>query len=443
VRLLDQLRTSRPSESRSGLIDVLQQQLMFFQGNAYPLSTTMPNTAGEKVDASLVSYTGQVYRQSGPVFACILARMSVFSEARFAFRRYEQGRPQEPFTTADLEPLERPWMGGTTGDLLSKMLQHADLTGNAYVVRSAGGGLRLLRPDWVTIVIDSPSGDPNGPDARVLGYRYQPAGDIARPAQLFPPNEVAHFAPIPDPLAAYRGMSWLTPVVREIQGDQAMTVHKNRFFEHAATPNLVVKVDPSVALEAFREFKDEFLAQQQGVQNAYKTLFLGGGADATVVGRDFQQMDFKAVQGASETRIAAAAGVPPIIAGFSEGLSSATYSNYAQARRRFADGTLRPLWRNAAASLETVVNVPAGAHLWYSDRDIAFLREDANDQAVIQGRHVTQVVALVRDGFTPESSIAAVKSGDLTLLEHTGNLSVQLQPSNPDDQDPTEGVDDE
>ena len=44
--------------------------------------------------------------------------------------------------------------------------------------------------------------------------------------------------------------------------------------------------------------------------NAYKTLFLAGGADVKVVGADLKQVDFKQVQGAGETRIAAAAGVP-------------------------------------------------------------------------------------------------------------------------------------
>jgi hypothetical protein len=58
-----------------------------------------------------------------------------------------------------------------------------------------------------------------------------------------------------------------------------------------------------------------------------------------------KQIDFKVTQGHGETRIAAAAGVPPIIVGLSEGLEAATYSNYGQARRRFADVTMRPLWR--------------------------------------------------------------------------------------------------
>ena len=35
------------------------------------------------------------------------------------------------------------------------------------------------------------------------------------------------------------GMSWLQPLVREILSDQAATLHKQRFFENAATPNQI------------------------------------------------------------------------------------------------------------------------------------------------------------------------------------------------------------
>jgi phage portal protein BeeE len=127
-----------------------------------------------------------------------------------------------------------------------------------------------------------------------------------------------------------------------------------------------------------------FRAGHEGALNAYKTLFLAGGADVKTVGTDFKQLDLKAVQGAGETRIAAAAGVPPVVVGLSEGLQAATYSNYAQARRRFADQTMRPLWRNAAGSLARIINVPPASELWYDDRDIPALREDEKDAADIQ-----------------------------------------------------------
>ena len=122
---------------------------------------------------------------------------------------------------------------------------------------------------------------------------------------------------------------------------------------------------------------------------AYKTMYLAGGADVTIVGSDLKQLDFKLTQGAGETRIAAAAGVPPIIVGLSEGLQAATYSNYGQARRRFSDLTMRPLWGNVVGSLATIVPVPGGAELWYDDRDIPFLAEDRKDEA--RDRHAPSV----------------------------------------------------
>jgi phage portal protein BeeE len=121
-----------------------------------------------------------------------------------------------------------------------------------------------------------------------------------------------------------------------------------------------------------------------GGWDKFKTMYLAGGTKMEVVGSNLQQIDFKAVQGAGETRIAAAAGVPPVIVGLSEGLQAATYSNYGQARRRFADNTMRPLWRNFAGSLETIVPPPPGSRLWYDDRDIQALAEDKKDLAEVR-----------------------------------------------------------
>jgi hypothetical protein len=160
------------------------------------------------------------------------------------------------------------------------------------------------------------------------------------------PEEVAHFAPIPDPQARFRGMSWLTPVIRRSWATrrrraQAAVLRERR----DAEPDRQAR--PDVSRQAFESWTKLFEEKYGGgVGNAYKTMYLGGGADATVVGADLKQLDFKVTQGAGETRIAAAAGVPPVIVGLSEGLQAATYSNYSQARRRFADGTMRPLWRN-------------------------------------------------------------------------------------------------
>ena len=411
---------------------------IYSTGMRYPLYGLQQTIAGheEEIPSDFTGYVQAAYRGNGVVFACMLARMMLFSEARFTWRQIRSGAPGKLFGTADLAVLEHPWPSGTTGDLLARAIVDVDLSGNAFLARRPGPTIKRMRPDWVTIILGS-QGDPDTQagdlDAEVLGYIYHPGGEYSgrAPVNLLR-EQVAHFAPIPDPLASYRGMSWLTPIVREIVADSAATTHKLKFFENGATPNMVVKLDPAVTMTAFDAWVDKFEAAHAGVLNAYKTLYLGAGAEATVVGADMRQIDFKVTQGAGETRIAAAAGVPPIIVGLSEGLQAATYSNYGQARRRFADGTMWPLWRNMVGSLETIVPPPAGSQLWVDDSDIPFLREDEKDRADIQSTQAQSIKALTDAGFDPTSVIDAITAGDLGRLSHTGLYSVQLQPPNPD-----------
>lgn len=742
-----------------------------FNGHTY----TLGGSTQEEPTGLYSSVVQTAYKTNGVVFACMLVRMLLFAEARFQFRRLRSGRPGELFGTDALLPLETPWPGGTTGDLMSRAIQYADLAGNAFVARR-GRELAMLRPDWVDILVGSERDTDVvqwDVDARAIGYVYYPGGkQSGRDAVVFASEEVAHFAPIPDPVAQFRGMSWITPLYREVMADKAMTDHKLAFMEHAATPNMVVKIDtPDVA--KFREWTELFREKYEGSSNAYKTLFLAQGFDATPVGADFQQMEFKITQGAGEplaldtpiptpdgwttmgeiepgefvfgrtgaparvaavspihvgrdcfrvtfsdqtsiiadanhvwqvidratgsnnvvdgvrrrpesqmttaeiatgieewraagktqarrygipagdpvelddkdllvdpyvlgawlgdgatagaaicgaqpdlefiaseieargytvsrwntaadkvdvigipggllaaldalgvlgnkhipaeylrasmtqrldllrglmdtdgtvgsigkescefsskwehlarqvaelsrslgyratvssrkdarsrtgltwrvtfradpdvvpfllerkaercvtpvwvknraivsvepvdsvpvrcisvetpdhlfragegwtlthnTRIAAAAGVPPVIVGLSEGLQAATYSNYGQARRRFADGTMSPLWRNMCGSLSRIIDVPSGTELAVDMRDIPFLKEDQKDAAQIQAMESATIRTLVDGGFEPDSVVQAVVAGDLSRLKHTGKLSVQLQ----------------
>jgi phage portal protein BeeE len=407
------------------------QSYFSYLGSTYPLSLQQTLSGNqEEIRESFPGVIQGAYRSNGIIFACMLVRMLLFSEARFQFRRMQDGRPGELFGSQELTRLEHPWPGATTGDLLSRAVQDADLAGNFFAARKVDRVARM-RPDWVDIVIgserdeDIEAGDL---DAEIVGYIYHPGGRHSGREQVnLLREQVCHFAPIPDPAAFYRGMSWLTPIVREVMADKAMTDHRLKFFENGATPNMVVKTELSDQ-NKLDMFKAKFKAEHHGTANAYDTLFLGMGMDAEVVGANLKQIEFKVVQGAGETRIAAAAGVPPVIVGLSEGLDAATYSNYAQARRRLADGTMRPLWRNMAGSAANLVNVPTGAELWYDDRDISFLQDDMKDRADIQQTQAIALKALTEAGFTPESARDAIIADDFARLMHSGMFSVQLQP---------------
>jgi hypothetical protein len=172
-------------------------------------------------------------------------------------------------------------------------------------------------------------------------------------------------------------------------------------------------------------------------------MYLAGAVDAKVVGSDLQQMTFKEVQGAGQTILAAAAGVPPVVVGFSEGLagSSLNSGNFAASMRRFADLTGRPWWADAFASLASIVPPPAGAELFYDDRYIPALKDDIKDAAEVQALNAQAIRTLVDGGFEPDSVVAAVNAGDLKRLQHTGKLSVQLQEPGTESAEPADTED--
>lgn len=385
--------------------------------------TTYQSGDAEPIQQTFQGYAQSGYSQNSVVFSVVLARLMLFSEATFKFRNESDKRL---FGTPDLAVLENPWPGGTTGELLARMEQDVSLAGNAFV-RRWPDRLERLRPDWVDIVHEDRGGE-GGPDD-VVGYVYWCDGRSTGEAELIPVEDVAHWSPIPDPLAEFRGMSWLTPVVREVNADLEMTAHKQAFFENAATPNMLIRYQGTLGDGILDQLAQRLNARHTGPDNAFRTLVLDGGADVTMIGSKFTDMAFTALQAAGENRIAAAGGVPAIVVGLKEGLDAATYSNYELAMRRFADVTMRPLWRSAAAALAKLVNVPPGSRLWYDTTDIAALRQGEKERAETMQVQSLAAGEFIRSGYEPGSVTAAVMAGDLSLLTHTGAIPTALYPN--------------
>lgn len=405
MRLIDRIRKTEPAR----MIDA-----------ATVLQQTWGSGSGvERPFTSFVDWTTNGYMGNPVVFAVVQARIDLFAEVTFKFRDKTTKRL---FGTPDLLKLEKPWVGGTTAELLARMEQDVSIAGNAFI-RDYGDYLERLRPDWVGIIhTESENGG-----QEVVGYVYHDGGMGMCEPEILDAAEVAHWSPIPDPLAEYRGMSWLTPVVREINADDAMTAHKQNFMDNAATPNMVIKYERKLDPEVVNRLRERLRARFSGPAGD-KTMVLDEGADMTVVGSTFEQMAFTAVQSAGEARIAAAASVPPIVAGLQAGLDAATYSNYAAAIKAFGDLFMRAHWRSACGALAKLVNVPTGAELWYDVSDIAALQDSEIQKADASSKNAATINAYVMNGFTPESAIQAVVSGDPTLLQHTGAVSVQLYP---------------
>jgi len=370
----------------------------------------------------VVAAAQEAYSTNGVVFACILTRMMLLSEARFTMQSLVD---KGTYGTPDLSILEKPWPNGTTAELIARMELDLSTAGNAFVWKAEPDRLVPMPPDEVTIVSEKVRSSGGGTYRQVIGYDWNPTstnppglgpGKDDDEAQTLTVDEVAHWAPIPDPQARWRGMSWLTPAMREVEGDSGMTAYKTQYLDHAATPNMLVQYPQKLRPDTIDRVVERMSERYGGVSNAFRTIVLDQGATGTVVGNTFEQMDYSHVQGIGEDRICADAGVDPVLIGLlTIGRSSVQYMD---AVRRLADLTGRPLWRSMCAALQKLVpNVPdRGVRLWFDVSDIAALRQGELERSQAMQVKAAALVTLVQAGFTHESSVASLQADDVGLL---------------------------
>lgn len=427
--MLADLLRRKPAESERSALSF--NQYLSLVEPWLPYFTQRKEGDPEKGNMQGLGLAQRAYTGNGVVFACGAVRLAVFSQITPTWQNLDT---KKLFGNADLATYEEPWVGGSFSQVLGRMEQDATCAGNSFwynagsLVRTDRVNLARLAPEKVVILSEKIEGRMGGGLGWAkAGYLYTENEDS--PAEFLELSEVAHYAPMPDPISDWRGMSWLTPILREVDVDNAFTNFKQSHMDNAATPNLVVTFDPSVSPDQFKALTEVIKRKMTGSQNAGKTLALGGGADVKIVGANFEQLALKAVQGAGETRIAAAAGVPPVVVGLSEGLSGSSLNegNYASARRRFADVTMRDAWQSAIGALAVLQPAPSRSRLWYSDREVSFLQEDVKDEAEIRRIHAQTIRTYIEAGYEAASAQEAVESGTLSALKHTGLVSVQMQ----------------
>jgi hypothetical protein len=386
----------------------------------------------------LFSYDGSQYYSDGtgasglawacsPVFAALDRRISVMSEARPTFQRFKKGRPDEMFSTPALDLLKVPWVGGSFRQLVATCEVDAASAGNSFWIRQARELVRL-EPDWVTIVTGAVEIDGVEVGHRLLGYAVQRPG---YPASYLEPGEVAHYKPGAPTNEPFRGASWLAAVSSDATSDMEMTKYKTAYLRNGAMPSIAVTYDPTITQAQLEAFVPVFAEKFTGSLNAGKVLHMLGGRDVKTVGATLDQLAFKAVQGAGETRIAAAAGVPATVAMFSEGMqgSSLNAGNYGASRRLFGDIKVRPLLGSLLDAFSALVPPPAGARLWYDESGVSFFQEDVTDEANIRLLKAQMIRSLIEAGYDPDSVVKAADTGDFDGLlgQHSGLTSVQLQ----------------
>jgi phage portal protein BeeE len=430
----------------------------YYTGAVQVASTDVNGRDREGSLPNLVRTARQALTDNGIVYACIAMRTGLISEARFKFQRLTDGTL---FGDQALAILEHPWPNADSGDLLAKVEQDGgNISGNAYVRlvepndqgapsglaqlpvgRDVTGEFRprppaeqpassallvLMSPDTVTIVSEERNDHLGRPYKIPIGYMqdvHAAYGIDADPA-FFTVDEVAHFAPQPDPWARWRGMSWLTPAIREVRADQALTTYKVSHLAQGAFPGIIVKSPRKMSDRAIEVLRKRFNTRYGGPDQAGRTIVLDEGLDATVAGHSLEQIQADLVTKAGERRIAAAAHVPLEVLGLEPG-------DYMAAVRRMADLWARMEWHRICAAVEhllpplsagnSAADTKVPVRLWYDVSGIAALREGELDRAQTSLVKMQSVQAAVMAGYTRDSAVAAADSGDITQLKPDPN----------------------
>ena len=407
---------------------LIRRDIGYWEGmasGAAQLTTSYGLPNRETLPPGQSGFALQANSSSAIVFAAEAVRMALFAEARFQFQAKDD---KHLFGNTSLGKLEEPFgPDSTEGDLLGRMEQDAGFMGQAYIWDPPGEDrLVRLRPDWTTIVSELVT-VPNGTGRpgfyrRKIGYWHEPPKALLDQERLkgfmVPAAECVHWAPIPDPAADFRGMSWLTPAIRDVQGDSGLTTYKIKYLENAATPNLLIKYPAKMAPGTIDSVRERLTARYGGMSNAFKTVVLDQGADLTVVGQGLGQMDFSGVSAVGVERILADAMVPGVLVGL-EPLRGAG-RGYQESMQKLANLWARPQWRSACGALEQLLDVPSGNRLWYDVSDIAALQDGILERGQAQLVNAQALLALVQAGYTHESAIAAVESADLSQLKAGG-----------------------
>src|SRR5690606_13535282 len=209
--------------------------------------------------------TNNIYKANSFVFAVMDFRRSVFNQIDFVYKKRnvkagERPRPGDVFDGPGLKILEEPWPGANTSDLLSRMINDVDLCGNSYVIRRSRDRLQRLSPDSVTVIFGSKMSTTNPrvmPDAEIIGYVYSPR-ESPEVEEYYLPEEMCHWAPLADPSLQSLGMTWLEPLMKDVDTDQSLQTHVIAYLRNGANPGTVLTFDPSVDEEKARRFLTQF-----------------------------------------------------------------------------------------------------------------------------------------------------------------------------------------
>lgn len=208
---------------------------------------------------------------------------------------------------AALDTWNRPNKFFTRQELVECGQQHAELTGETWLVAGRLGGsvpleLWPVRPDRMEPV---PSAE-----TFLAGYLYR-----GFEGELVPLEQRDVFMMRrPDPNNPYRGLGPIRPILVDIDSSRYAAEWNRNFFLNSAEPGGIIEVPKALSDDEFNQLRDRWAEQHKGVANSHRVALLEHGK---WIERKYsmRDMQFAELRGVTSTAIREAFGFPKFMLG--------------------------------------------------------------------------------------------------------------------------------
>lgn len=322
--------------------------------------------------------TSEGYQKNAVVTACVSALTFTYAEPPLLVWSKE-GEAGEALPNHPLRQLlKNPNVLMGEDELWQYTIAYMAIGGNAFwhKVRSGAGRVVELWPYHAGQVRCVPGGS-----AWVKGYEFN---DGSTDWQPVPSEDVVHFKwPLIDLSQPWQAQPPLRSTARAVDTDSEIDRYLYALLANDAVPRTLIRqsAERFMTADEVERAKAQW-KERYGGDNRGGVAIIEAGAEVERLGLNLQELAFDALRKVPEARIAAAFRVPAILAGLNVGLEQATYSNYAQARLAFTQDTLVPLWRAAAAEVQSALapEFGNGVILRHDLNEVASLQEDVNNK---------------------------------------------------------------
>lgn len=263
-------------------------------------------------------------------YACVrVLADSISSLPLKAFRRTPAGRLPAGDESRIVQLLRSPSPGSTSVDLISQIMVHLNLYGDAFLGKFRSEGsivqLGLLDPQRVSVEMRG---------QRVVYTLRRDGGETEHG-----PSDVCHIRGMSSD--GLRGLSPVTQCRLALSLSSRLQESARQYFAHGSRPSGILTAQGASSVDALQNLSSQWSATHGGVENMHRVAVLSGEVSFTPLGFSADDSQFLQQRELSAREVARIFRVPAWAIDAPTG-DSLTYANVTEQNRALVTHSLRP-----------------------------------------------------------------------------------------------------